>query len=107
MSRPQLPLEMISEILARVTDKADLLALRLSSRYLNDLATPMAFSSLTITPNISSARHLMQLQGCDNLAQYVKEIRFNGEVDNDGEPLDLPDLRAPADNSVTRSHHRE
>lgn len=99
MPPPVLPPEMISEILAGVNDKADLLALRLTSREFRRLATRKAFRCITVTPTTSSAQNLMQLQGCDELAKYIQEIRFNGDIIYEGQSLDPYRALGPIHNS--------
>lgn len=42
----------------------------------------------------------MQLQGCDELAKYIQEIRFNGDIIYDGQSLDPYRALGPIHNSL-------
>lgn len=84
---PVLPLEILTEIINQVTQKADLLALRLVNWTLNCLASPFAFHQIYVTCcSLRDLQGLIELQGSP-FAGHVQDFRivWQREGHNDGQ----------------------
>ncbi|KAJ7457375.1 hypothetical protein FB451DRAFT_1406813 [Mycena latifolia] len=91
---PDVPLELVHAIAADVESNSVLLQLRLVSKTLNSVATPLAFRVLTVQDSAKSAEALSFFQGCeDSVTSAVREVVFQadgrrrwiGEADTSGE----------------------
>ncbi|KAJ7093324.1 hypothetical protein B0H15DRAFT_156497 [Mycena belliarum] len=79
-----LPVELLHSIAAAVETTPALLQLRLVSKTLNVVATPLAFRVITVNDSVKSADALSFLQGSDgSVASAVREVRFEGDLEEE------------------------
>lgn len=72
-----LPVETLNTIVKEVDDVKDLRHLRMASRTLCAVATPFAFSSLSVITTNSSAKNIGQLFDLPYIAAHVKEVSYH------------------------------
>ncbi|KAJ6495899.1 hypothetical protein DFH09DRAFT_1337230 [Mycena vulgaris] len=85
LGMPDVPLELLQVIATDLESESALFQLRLVSKTLNSVATPLAFRVVTVRDSVKSAEALSFLQGCDgSITSAIREIIFQG--DPEGSP---------------------
>ncbi|KAJ6632174.1 hypothetical protein B0H10DRAFT_1976402 [Mycena sp. CBHHK59/15] len=80
---PSVPYELLQLIADDVEDES-LPNLRLASRTLNSVATPLVFRVVTVHDSVRSAEALSGLQSCDkSVTNAVQELIFKGDPEED------------------------
>ncbi|KAK7044528.1 Pribosyltran domain-containing protein [Favolaschia claudopus] len=82
-SHGPLPVELLEAIIKIVKDdeSSNLLSLRLVSKVLNQLSTPLAFREIVIKDSVKSAQAVAFVQSCDgSLRSLVREVIFKGDA---------------------------
>ncbi|KAJ6523327.1 hypothetical protein B0H19DRAFT_1244234, partial [Mycena capillaripes] len=81
-----LPLELLQHVAEDVGDDPSLFNLRLVSKTLNCVVTPLAFRVVVVRDNVKSAEAVSCLQGCDeSITSVVHEVVFRGDPKTDHE----------------------
>ena len=84
-----LPVETLIAIVKEVDDVQDLRHLRLASRTLCAISTPLAFSALSVITTSSSAKNLGRFFDLPDIAAHVKEVYYHDTgVDVGGRALE-------------------
>ena len=87
-----LPVETLISIVKEVDDVQDLRHLRLASHTLCAIATPLAFSALSVITTSSSAKNMGRLIDLPDIAAYVKEVSYHDTgADRSGRMYDEQD----------------
>lgn len=73
----RLPLEILIAIVKEVDDVQTLRQFRVVSRALCAVATPLAFSTLSVITTSSSAQNLRRLFDLPDIAAHVKEVHYH------------------------------
>ncbi|KAJ7674293.1 hypothetical protein B0H17DRAFT_1082202 [Mycena rosella] len=77
---PDVPLELLHAIAMDIKSDSVLFQLRLVSKTLNSVATPLAFRVITVKDSVESADTLAFFQGCDpSVTSVVREATFEGD----------------------------
>nr|GAT51037.1 predicted protein [Mycena chlorophos] len=86
---PAIPLELLHLIFSHIRaedsepNRDTLLALRLASKTFNEVATPLAFSSVTVRDSLDSAERIRRLEDSDEageaIASLVREVVFESD----------------------------
>ncbi|KAJ7674287.1 hypothetical protein B0H17DRAFT_1140629 [Mycena rosella] len=77
---PDVPVELLHAIATGVKSDSVLLQLRLVSKTLNSVVTPLAFRAITVKDSVQSANVLSFLQDCDtSITSAVREVIFKGD----------------------------
>ncbi|KAJ6495909.1 hypothetical protein DFH09DRAFT_1376456, partial [Mycena vulgaris] len=77
------PLEMLYAIVNELKSEPALFQLRLVSKTLNSVATPLAFRILIVKDSVRSAEGLSSLQRCEgSITSAVREVIFQGDHDS-------------------------
>ncbi|KAJ7214721.1 hypothetical protein B0H12DRAFT_1155052 [Mycena haematopus] len=78
----ELPLELFSVIAQDVEHDPSIFSLRLVSKTVNAVATPLAFRVVVVNDTLKSAKAVLFLQDCDeSITSLVNEIAFRGDPD--------------------------
>jgi hypothetical protein len=81
----ELPLELFQVIAKDVEHDPSIFSLRLVSKTVNSVVTPLAFRVIIVNDSVKSAEAVSFLQGCDkSVTSLVRELVFQGDPAAEG-----------------------